>query len=144
MVYKATTQRTMLVFFLIFLLWSIFLNRHYPAVYYLLIPFSLFTLVTIFTHFQFCIGDDYLTFKISILTLTIYKKETYYNQINHFKFKRTGWARKCVLVHNKKGFNFRTPNFNSATFYNNLINFANRHKIPVFNIKDYLIVEKLK
>lgn len=94
--------------------------------------------------FKFKIEDDSLTFQILVLNITIYKKEVHYKQINRMKFKRTGWAKKCVNVQNKKGFNFRITNFNLDNIYGDLINFANKHNIPVAKTKDYLILEKLK
>lgn len=144
MVYKATTQRTFLLFLLILVASQFFINRNYPEVYYFLIPLSIFTLATIFMKFKLKIGDDSLTFQILVFNLTIYKKEVHYNQIIRMKFKRTGWAKKCVNVQNKMGFNFRITNFNSENIYHDLIDFADKHKIPVSKTKDYLILEKLK
>lgn len=57
MVYKATTQRTILLFFLILMTLGIMLNRDYPEIYFLLIPFSIFNLASIFLTFKFRITN---------------------------------------------------------------------------------------
>ena len=119
-----------------------FTNTNYPAMYYILIPFSLFILAAIFMNFKFKIEGGSLTFKILIFTFTAYKKEVNHKQIDSMKFKRIGWGKKCAIVKNNKGFNFRISNFYSAEIYNDLVNFAKEYNIPLSKTKDYLILEK--
>ena len=58
------------------------------------------------------------------------------------KFKRIGWAKKCVIIKNEKGFSFRIINFNPNKIYLELFNFAKEYGIPISKSKDYLILEK--
>lgn len=144
MIYNATPQRAILLFFFVIAIWGMLTSRDHPEMYYFLIPFSIFILATVLMQFEFKIGAGSMTFKILILTLTIYKKEVHFNQIVGMKFKRVGWGKKCVIVQNNKGLNFRITDFHPKKIYNDLIGFANEHDISIFKTKDYLILEKLK
>lgn len=121
-----------------------FMSTNYPSMYYFLIPFSVFILAAIFTNFKFRIEEGSLIFKILIFTFTVYKKEINHKQIDRMKFKRISWTKKCAIVKNNKGFNFRITNFYSVEIYNDLVDFAKEYNIPISKTKDYLILEKLK
>ncbi|WP_117170121.1 hypothetical protein [Paraliobacillus sediminis] len=64
--------------------------------------------------------------------------------IDSVKFKRIGWGKKCVIVKNNTGLNFRISNFDPEIIYNDLLAFANAYSIPITKTKDYLILERLK
>jgi hypothetical protein len=63
-------------------------------------------------------------------------------QIKSMKFKRIGWAQKCVIIKNEKGFNFKIANFNPNNIYKDLVDFAKEYDIPISKSKDYLILER--
>ena len=137
MTYSAKTQRVVQLLLLILAICSMFTNTDYPIRFYFLIPFLLFILATVFMNFKFRIVEDSLTFKIFIFKFTVYKKDVNHRQIANIKFKRIGWGKKCAIVKNKKGFNFRITNFYPAEIYNDLIDFANEYNIPISRTKDY-------
>ena len=143
MIYSAKTQRVVQLLFLISAVWAMFTNTDYPTMYYFLIPFSVFILATFFMNFKFKIVEGSLAFQILIFTFTVYKKEVNYKQIDSIKFKRIGWGKKCAIVKNNKGFNFRISNFYPAEIYNDLIEFADEQNIPISKTKDYLNLERL-
>ncbi len=120
-----------------------FTNTDYPTMYYFLIPFSIFILASIFVNFKFKMAEGSMTFQILIFIFAVYNKEVDHKQIDSMKFKRIGWGKKCVIVKNNNGFNFRISNFYPEKIYNDLIGFANEYSIPISKTKDYLILEKL-
>ena len=128
--------RVVQLLLLIMAVWGMFINTDKPTMYYFLVPFSLFILATIFMNFKFKIAKGSLTFKILLLTYTVYKKEVNYKQIERITFKRIGWGKKCAIVKNKKGFNC-ISNFYPAEINNDLIDFANEYNIPISKTKDY-------
>lgn len=144
MTYTAKTQQTVLLFFLILAITSIFATRNHPSTYYILIPYTLMILAFIFMVFQLTIKKDSLKFKILLFTITIYKKEVNVKQIERVKLKRVGWATKCAIVKNRRGFNFRIINFFPREVYNDLVIFAEAYDIPLSKTKDYLILERMK
>lgn len=143
MTYNAKTNKGLqLVFFsLCVLIISISIERYSWMLYYL-IPLAIFTLATIFINYSLKISDGALTFQIRIFNLLIYNRKVNHEQIKTMKFKRVGWSKKCVVVKNRKGFNFRVINFNPKNIYNDLINFSKDYGIPVSKTKDYTIFEK--
>ena len=98
--------------------------------------------MSIFIQFEFKIVDGYLTYQIFFLTMPIYKKVIYPNQIIQMKFKRIGWNTKGVIIQVKKGFNIRVVNFSPNNVFIDLIDFANKNGISISKTKDYLILEK--
>jgi len=95
-----------------------------------------------FIQFRIKIDDGFLAYQILFLTIPIYKRVVYPNQIIQMKFKRVGWATKGVVIQVNKGFNIRVVNFVPNNVYINLINFANKYGIPISKTRDYLILEK--
>lgn len=141
MTYHANTQP--IVQFSLFLLFisPMTLNQDTVMLYFL-IPAAIAILATAFMDFKFKIMDGRLTFQIRVFSLSLYKKVVSHNQVNSMKFKRVGWAKKCVVVKNDKGFNFRIINFRPDTLYDDLIDFANEYDIHISKTKDYMILEK--
>lgn len=143
MTYSAKPQKVVQVLLFIYFIGALFTSRDYPIMYYFLIPFSLFILATIFINFKFKILEGSLTFQILIFTFLVYEKEVDPKRIDSMIFKRIGWGKKCVIVKNNIGFNFRISNFDPEIIYNDLLAFANAYSIPITKTKDYLILEKL-
>ncbi|WP_042148283.1 hypothetical protein [Paucisalibacillus sp. EB02] len=71
MIYHATPQRTLLLFLLI---GGLFASRGNPQLYYFLIPYSIFLIMTVSMNLKLKVGAGSLTFIIRVLILTIYKK----------------------------------------------------------------------
>jgi hypothetical protein len=88
------------------------------------------------------ITEGYLTYQIQFFNVPLYKKVVHHHQIKSMKFKRIGWAKKCVMIKNQKGFSFKIANFNPNSIYNDLIDFAKEYDIPISKSKDYLILER--
>ncbi|WP_047985329.1 hypothetical protein [Ornithinibacillus californiensis] len=142
MVYHAKTQRLVLLVLFILTVGFMFPNWDEPETFYFLIPFSIYIITIIFMQFNFKIADEALTFHVLIFSLTIYRKEVHYNEICGIKFKRVGWGKKCAIVQNKNGFNFRIINFNSEKIFEDLIEFSKLHQVPISKTSDYFILEK--
>jgi len=96
----------------------------------------------IFIEYKVDINEGYLTYQIELFHVTLYKKVVHYQQIKRLKFKRIGWAQKCVMIKNEKGFPIKLANFNPNNIYQDLIDFAAVYDIPITKTKDYLILEK--
>lgn len=141
MTYNAKTQRVVLFGYFLLLILLMTLNKE-TWMLYILIPFAIVILVMIFVNFKLKIKDSLLTFQISAFSLSLYKKTVSSEQISNMKFKRVGWARKCVVVKKKKAFNFRITNFSPVSLYKDLIGFANKYDVPITKTKDYTILEK--
>ncbi|MHA6261385.1 hypothetical protein ACXYMX_16095 [Sporosarcina sp. CAU 1771] len=146
MVYNAKTQRgPLVVIFLILLVVLILSLRNGGGSWmlYLHIPFTLLVLAAIFINFGFKISNGVLKFQIRIFTLPIYAKEINHEEIDGLKLTRVGWKKKCAVVQNRKGLNFRILAFNPESIFNDLIAFATDYKIPITKTKDYIILEKM-
>jgi len=136
MTYHAKTQRVVL--FGLFLLFILLLTLNDDTwMLYVLVPGAIVILLTIFVNFKLKILDSFLTFQICVFSLPLYNRTVSSEQISNMKFKRVGWARKCVVVKNKKAFNF-SPD----SLYKDLIDFANKYDVPIIKTKDYTILEK--
>lgn len=109
MTYNAKTQRVVLFGYFLLLILLMTLNKE-TWMLYILIPFAIVILVMIFVNFKLKIKDSLLTFQISAFSLSLYKKTVSSEQISNMKFKRVGWARKCVVV-KKKGIQFSNHQF---------------------------------
>lgn len=143
LIYKATTIRVVQFSFFLLIMLLIFQNKaDYPWMLYYLIPLAIVLLSTIFMNYKLKISNGTLTFQIRIFSVSFYNKAVSHKEITSMKFKRAGWGKKCVIVKNHKGFNFRITNFNPETIYNDLNNFATDYEIPIYKTKDYLILEK--
>jgi hypothetical protein len=103
---------------------------------------ALSVVLALLVEFKFEINEGFLTYQILFFNLNLYKKVVHHHQIKSMKFKRIGWAKKCVMIKNEKGFSFKISNFNPNTIYNDLVDFANEYDIPISNSKDYLILDK--
>ncbi len=141
LVYIAKTQRGILVWYLILMLLLIIKNNFSGWLLYVQIAFAVFVFITIFIQFMFKIVDGYLIYQLFFLTIPIYKKVIYPNQIIQMKFKRVGWVTKGVIIQVKRGFNIRVVNFVPGDVFGELINFANQYNIAISKTKDYLILE---
>ncbi|WP_172372268.1 hypothetical protein [Sporosarcina jiandibaonis] len=141
MTYNAKAQRVVL--FGLFLLFILLLTLNEDTwMLYVLVPGAIVILLTIFVNFKLKILDSFLTFQICIFSLPLYNRTVSSEQISNMKFKRVGWARKCVVVKNKKAFNFRITNFSPDSLYKDLIDFANKYDVPIYKTKEYTILEK--
>ena len=146
MIYNAKTQRgPLIIIFLILLVVLIFsiTNGGSSWILYFHIPFTILVLTAIFINFGFKISNGVLKFQIRIFTLAIYNKEVNHEQIDGIKLTRVGWKKKCAVVQNQNGLNFRILAFNPEFIFNDLIEFANDYKIPISKTKEYVILEKM-
>ena len=146
MIYNARTQRgSLFIIFLILVVVLIFslTNGGSSWILYFHMPFTIFVFATIFINFRFKISSGVLKFQIRIFALAIYNKEVNHEQIDAIKLTRVGWKKKCAVVQNKKGLNFRILAFSPASIFNDLIEFANDYKIPISKTKDYVILERM-
>lgn len=141
MTFRAKTQSTVLFVLLLLFILLMTLNKA-TGLLYILIPATVIILVTMFINFKFEILADHLIFEVCILSLSIYSRTVSSQDINEMKFTRVGWSRKCVVVKNRKGFNFKLSNFSPETLHNELIVFANKYDIPISKSKDYKRLEK--
>ncbi|MFT4417332.1 hypothetical protein ACLM5H_26290 [Fredinandcohnia humi] len=142
MVYKAKTQRGILVFLLLITAPSISRNDFSNGLLYFQIGLVVFILLSLFIQFRVKIGDGYLVYQILFIALPIYKKEVSHNQIALIKFKRVGWMTKGAIIQVKKGFNIRVVHFSPDNIFVDLIYFANENSIPISKTKDFRILEK--
>lgn len=143
MTYTAKIQKYVILIFLILVVWTLINSSDYSGMYYFLIPYLIFILAAIFMNFKLTIQEESLSFEILLFKFTVYKKEVNHKQIERMKLKRVGWARKCAIVKNKRGFDFRISNFYPSEVYNDLIDFADEHNIAISKTKDYLILERM-
>ncbi len=144
LVYYARPQRFLLGLLLvltIMLEFILFLNKE--EVTFLRIILIAIIFLSLYIKFKFVIADGCLSFEVLIFSLHLYKKEVQPNQIVSMRFKRVGWARKCVIIKITKGFNLRIVHFYPKEIYNDLIDFANQYDIPISKTKDYVILEKM-
>jgi len=142
LIYKAKTQRGILGFFLAITVASFSTENLSGGLLFFRILITVFILVAIFIQYKFKIDDGHLTYQILFLTVPIYKKVVYPNQIIQIKFKRVGWAKKATIIQVKKGVNIRLVNFVPNNIFGELINFANKYSISISKTRDYLILEK--
>lgn len=141
MVYNAKTQRVALGFLLALIILLIINNNFSKGLLYVQIALAVFVFITIFIQYKFKIVDGHLIYQIFFLTMPIYKKVTYPNDIIQMKFKRVGWATKGVIIQVRKGFNIRVVNFVPNNVFIELIDFANEYGITISKTRDYLILE---
>ena len=142
MVYKANTQRGILVFLLLITATSISIKDYSNGLLYFQFGLIVFILLSLFIQFKFKIDDGYLVYQILIISLPIYKKEVSPNQITLIKFKRLGWNTRGAIIQVKKGFNIRVVHFSPNNIFIDLIDFANENSILISKTKDYQILER--
>lgn len=140
--YYARAQRRLLGSLLFVPLVSIRVEDFSKWVQFVQIIVAISIFIALLVEFKVEIDKDFLTYQILWFQLEIYKKRVHYHEIKSMKFKRIGWAKKCVIIKNEKGFNFRIVNFYPSTIYLDLSNFAKENGIPVSKSKDYIILEK--
>lgn len=142
MVYKANTQRGILVFLLLITATSISIKDYSNGLLYFQIGLIVIILLSLFIQFKFKIDDGYLVYQILFMAMSIYEKEVSPNQIIQIKFKRLGWMTKGAIIQVKKGFNIRVVHFSPNNIFIDLIDFANENSISISKTKDYQILEK--
>ncbi|WP_010095128.1 hypothetical protein [Ornithinibacillus scapharcae] len=142
MIYTATTPRNVQIIFLIVILQQAFQSLDVPPLFAFIILLAISIFITIFITYTVKIVDGTLIFQVRVFNFMIYNKTVHAQHILTIKFKRAGWGKKCAIVKNQKGFNFRILNFNPETIYSDLDDFANEYQIPVIKTNDYKILEK--
>lgn len=140
--YYARAQRRLLGLVLFFPLVLITVEDFSKWLQLVQIFVAFFIFIALLVEFKFEIDERFLTYQILFFHLPIYKKKVHYHDIKSMKFKRIGWAKKCVIIKTEKGFNFRIANFYPRKIYLDLSNFAKENGIPVSKSKDYIILEK--
>lgn len=145
MTYIAKSQRILLynLFLVCGLLLVINILEGFHMFYYIT-PFVLFILATVFMNYRFKITNEVLIFQIRVFKLIIFNKKVSNKQIKGINLKRVGWSRRCAVVQNHKGLNFRIVDFNPDTIFDDLIEYANSYKVPISKTKDYILLEKKK
>ncbi|MFF3023952.1 hypothetical protein ACFVRR_15060 [Gottfriedia sp. NPDC057948] len=141
MIYKGKSQRAVLTFFLLLIFSTAFSPHSIGFLSFAYIP-TLFIFILILINFEFQIEEGGLTYLVSFLSMPIYKKVVYTNQIVQMKFSRFGWVRKGVIVKLNKGMNIRITNFTPETIYKDLEVFAVTNDISIVKTNDYKIIDK--
>lgn len=140
--YNAKAQRRVLGS-LLFLTLTLFRVDDFPQWLQILQLVLAFIIgMALLVEYKVDINEGYLTYQIELFHLTLYKKVVHHRQIKGLKFKRIGWAQKCVMIKNEKGFPIKLANFNPNNIYQNLIDFATVYDIPISKTKDYMILER--
>jgi hypothetical protein len=98
--------------------------------------------MTLLAEYKVEIKEGFFTYQIQLFNITLYKKVVHHHEIKRMKFKRIGWAQKCVMIKNEKGFPIKIANFNPNNIYPDLIDFATVYDIPITKSKDYLMLER--
>ncbi|WP_456274747.1 hypothetical protein [Bacillus sp. AK031] len=142
MVYKAKTQRGILVFLLLLTAASIPIKDFSNGLLYFQIGLVVFILLALLIQFMIKIDDGYLVYQILFMALPIYKKEVSPHQIDLIKFKRVGWMTKGAIIQVNKGFNIQVVHFFPDNIFVDLTDFANENSISISETKDYRILEK--
>lgn len=144
LIYNARTQRAILGLFLVLILPSFSLKNFSEGFFFIQLFFVLVILMLILIEFKFSIDESLLSYQILFLSIPIYKKVVYPNQITQLKFKRVGWSTKGAIIQVNKGFNIRVVNFVPQTIFEDLIAFAKKYDISINKSKDYLTLEKMR
>jgi hypothetical protein len=140
--YYARAQRRVLGS-LLFLVLILFKVEEFPqGLQILQLVLAFIISMALLTEYKVEINEGYLTYQIQLFNLTVYKKVVHHQNIKSMKFKRIGWAQKCVMIKSEKGFPIKIANFNPNNIYQDLIDFATVYDIPISKTKDYLILER--
>lgn len=142
MVYIARTQRVLIGYLFLLIIFTISINDFSIWLLYVQILFALLIFCSLFIKYKFEIKEDYLAYQILFFTLPIYKTKIHANQIIQIKFKRIGWVTKGVIIRRNKGFNIRIVNFTPNGVLTDLIDFAIKNDVSYSKTKDYIILEK--
>ena len=143
--YRAKTERVVPLIFLFGMMVYTFINfQGYPSVYVRQIPFLALILIALLINFKFTIEKGLLTFTILLYKFPVYKKEVSHSEVEHIQFKRVGWSKKCAIIKNNKSFNLRIVNFYPTKIYDDLIDFAEKNRIPMHKTEEYQILERMK
>ncbi|CDQ41969.1 hypothetical protein [Virgibacillus salexigens] len=107
------------------------------------IPIS-FILILILTSIKITltINEASISYEMSFLHLSIYRKELSPVEISQIKFFRIRWKTKAAEIKRVKGWNWRVADFGKEEVFDYLLDVANKHQIKVDKTKDYLILEK--
>ncbi|MGY0694565.1 hypothetical protein ACW2QC_17585 [Virgibacillus sp. FSP13] len=95
-------------------------------------------------RFKLELNKDHFVYHMQFFQMSLFKKHVYPNQIVQLKFVRVGWNEKGAIIKVDKGCNIRLTILESQKAYEDLMDFAHDHEIPIFKTKDYLILEKMK
>ena len=95
-----------------------------------------------FNTYSLIIDDDYLTYTVSLLNISIYQKKIVPSNIKKIIFRRVGWKTKLAVIKLEKGLSIRVSLFTPMTIYKDLLDFCNKNNVEVEKTKDYLILEK--
>lgn len=104
----------------------------------------LLVLVLALIRFKINIYDDHLLYEILLVNKSSVKKRVFPEEINQMKFTRVGWAKKAAIIKVNKGINIRLADLESPIAYDHLMEFAEKHDIPIVKTKDYLLLERMK
>ncbi|MFF2753041.1 hypothetical protein ACFVR1_04685 [Psychrobacillus sp. NPDC058041] len=144
MVYKATSQRNILLILLTIAILMLIINiGEYHVQKYISILLSIFCFVGLFTTYEFEIKEDELNYKTLLFVFTVFQKKLYSADIYHVTFKRVGWATKGAIIRLHRGINIRIIQFNHKDVMSQLETFSLNNNVPVIKSKDYLVLEKL-
>ena len=142
LVYRAKTQRALLGWLLIVMIWTVLINDLSNWLRFIQVIFTLIIFSSLFINFTFEIKEGYLIYQVLFFNVPLYKKSLYPNQIRQIKFKRVSWYSKGAIIQVKKGVTIRVVNFAPNDVFEELINFADKNSIPYTKTKDYIILEK--
>nr|WP_071317168.1 hypothetical protein [Anaerobacillus isosaccharinicus]QOY38149.1 hypothetical protein AWH56_011775 [Anaerobacillus isosaccharinicus] len=138
MVYRATTQRYLLLFILVVTFVRMLFVNSVTVLDAILV---VFVAIGLSVNYKLKIEKDTLSYQMLILTLPIYQKQVAHDKIIEIRFKRVGWATKGAIVHVKKGFNIRVILFTPQTVFEEITQFAFENNIHITKTKDYKILE---
>ncbi|RDW20074.1 hypothetical protein CWR48_04945 [Oceanobacillus arenosus] len=141
--FNGRTQKTIIFFLLIIFSQTLF-DGIGPNIYYIFkIFFAMFLIATLLLHFDLTIYEDKITYQITLLNISIYKKVLSANQITQMKFTRVGWSTKGTIIKTANGLNIRVHGFSPNAVYEQLVDFANKNNINTTKTKNYQILEKM-
>lgn len=148
MVYKATTQRNMLLILLMIAILMLIINigiynGEYQGQTFILIFLSIFCFFGLFTNYEFEIKEDELNYKTLLFEYTIFHKKVNSADIHQITFKRVGWATKGAIIRLHRGINMRIIQFEPNDVMSHLETFTLSNDVTVIKSKDYLVLEKL-
>ena len=142
LVYRAKTQRALLGWLLIVMIWTVLINDLSNWLRFIQVIFTLIIFSSLFINFTFEIKEGYLIYQVLFFNVPLYKKSIYPNQIRQIKFKRVSWYSKGAIIQVKKGINIRIVNFVPNDVFKDLIDYANKNDISYSKTKDYFNLEK--
>ncbi|MEN2766304.1 hypothetical protein [Ornithinibacillus xuwenensis] len=143
MVYTIRPQRLMIIGYVaIIIFWQMITDFFGISILTILSTLLLAIILGSF-RFKFIIYDEKLVHQILLFNKSIVNKNILPNQIISMKLLRVGWAKKGAVIKTKKGFNLRLAVLEPLTGYQQLVGFANHHRITIIKTKDYHTLEKM-